>query len=93
MTEMDSVPVLCIYYSTFVVTVIQSLTSVQLCNRMDCSLPGSSVCGIFQAIVLKWVAISSCSDLPDPEIEPTSLASPALAGGFFTAAPPGNISL
>ena len=23
-------------------------------------------------------------DLPDPGIEPTSLASPALAGGFFT---------
>jgi len=24
-------------------------------------------------------------DLPDPEIEPTSLTSPALAGRFFTA--------
>ena len=29
-----------------------------LCNPMDCSLPGSSVHGIFQAIVLKWIAIS-----------------------------------
>ena len=28
------------------------------CDRMDCSLPGSSVPGIFQAIVLEWVAIS-----------------------------------
>ena len=27
---------------------------------------------------------------PDPEIEPTSLASPTLAGGFFTTAPPGS---
>ena len=26
----------------------------------------------------------SPGDLPDPGIEPTSLASPALAGGFFT---------
>ena len=26
-------------------------------------------------------------DLPDPEIEPTSLMSPALAGGFFTTSP------
>ena len=26
----------------------------------------------------------SLGDLPDPEVEPTSLASPALAGGFFT---------
>ena len=25
---------------------------------MDCSLPGSSVHGIFQAIVLEWVAIA-----------------------------------
>ena len=25
---------------------------------MDCSLPGSSVDGIFQAIVLEWIAIS-----------------------------------
>ena len=29
-------------------------------------------------------------DLPDPEIEPTSPASPTLAGGFFLTAPPGN---
>ena len=28
--------------------------------------------------------------LPDPGIEPTSLASPALAGGFFTTEPPGK---
>ena len=29
-----------------------------LCDPMDCSLPGSTVHGIFQARVLKWVAIS-----------------------------------
>ena len=29
-----------------------------LCNPMDCSLPGSSVHGIFQAIILEWIAIS-----------------------------------
>ena len=29
-------------------------------------------------------------DLPDPGIEPTSLASPELAGGFFTVEPPGK---
>ena len=32
-------------------------------------------------------------DLPDPGIEPMSLVSPALAGGFFTIAPPGKPSL
>ena len=29
-----------------------------LCDPRDCSLPGSSVHGIFQAIVLEWIAIS-----------------------------------
>ena len=29
-----------------------------LCNAMDCSLPGSSVHGIFQVRILEWVAIS-----------------------------------
>ena len=29
-----------------------------LCNPMDCSLPGSSVHGIFQARVLEWGAIA-----------------------------------
>ena len=28
-----------------------------LCDPMDCSLPGSSVCGILQARILEWVAI------------------------------------
>ena len=32
----------------------------------------------------------SPGDLPDPGIEPASLVSPALAGGFFTTAPPGK---
>ena len=29
-------------------------------------------------------------DLPDPGIEPVSLVLPALAGRFFTIAPPGK---
>ena len=47
----------------------------QLCptlsDPMDCSLPGSSVHGIFQARVLEWGAIAfsvaySCPTLSDP---------------------------
>ena len=34
--------------------------------------------------------IPTPGDLPNPGIEPTSLASPALAGRFFTTAPPGK---
>ena len=29
-----------------------------LSNAMDCSLPGSSIHGIFQARVLEWVAVA-----------------------------------
>ena len=32
-----------------------------LCDPVDCSLPGSSVHGIVQAIVLEWIAISFSS--------------------------------
>jgi len=43
---------------------------------MDCSLPVSSVTGIFQAGMLEWVAISSSRDLPDPGVLRMSLESP-----------------
>ena len=55
-----------------------------LCDPMDCSLPGSSVHGILQAGILKWVAIPSPGALPNPGIEPASLTSPTVTGGFFT---------
>ena len=55
-----------------------------LCDPMDCSPPGSSVHGIFQTRILEWIACPSPGDLPDPGIEPASLMSPSLAGGFFT---------
>ena len=35
-----------------------------LCNPMDCSLPGSSVHGSFQARLLEWGAISKQTDKP-----------------------------
>ena len=59
-------------------------TCPTLCNPMDCSTPGSSVHGIPQARILEWVAISSSRGSSRPGIKPTSLASPALAAGFFT---------
>ena len=53
---------------------------------MDYSLPGSSV-HISQATILEWVAISFSGNLHNSGIE---LLSPPLAGGFFTAEPPGK---
>ena len=41
--------------------------------------------GIFQARILEWVvtSYSKDADISDPEIEPASLAPPALASRFF----------
>ena len=61
-----------------------------LCDPMDYSLPDSSVHGISQARILEWVATSFSRDLPDPGLEPASLAASALAGVFFATEPPGK---
>ena len=59
-----------------------SVSRVWLCDPMDCSLPGSSLCVIFG-----W---EYCRELPfpDPGIEPES---PAMAGRFLTTEPPGKL--
>ena len=51
---------------------------------MDYSLPGSSIHGISQAIILECVAIPFSRDVPDPGMDPRSLTSLALAIRFFT---------
>ena len=56
-----------------------------LCDPMDCSPPGSSVHGDFQARILKWVAISFSRGS-----NPHLLQVSCTAGGFFTAEPPGT---
>ena len=53
-----------------------------LCDPMDCSLPGSTVCGILQARILERVAIPSPGDLLDP-------GSPALQADSLLSEPPG----
>ena len=59
-----------------------------LCNPMNCSQPGFSVHGVLQARILEWVAMhSSQGILLTPGVEPGSLMSPALTGGFFTTSP------
>ena len=55
-----------------------------LCNSTDCRPPGSPVHVIFQQEYWTGLPLSSPGDLPHPGIKPASLASPALAGRFFT---------
>ena len=61
-----------------------------LCNCMDCSHPGSSVHGIFQARILGGSPSPPPGHLPNPGIKLVSLASPTLAGRLFTTVPPGK---
>ena len=58
-----------------------------LCDPMDCSLPGSSVHGIFQQEYWTGLPLPPAGDLQDPD-RPVSLMSPALVGGFVTTMPP-----
>ena len=67
---------------------VKSLSRVRLfVDHMSCSLPGSSIHGIFQARVLEWIAFPSPGDLPNPGIEPRS---PALQADALLSEPPGN---
>ena len=72
------------YASHFSICVCSGTQSCPaLYDSMDCSPPGFSVRGIFQAGILAWVACPPPGDLPNPAIEPVSPVSPVLAGGFF----------
>ena len=51
-------------------------------NPLDCSLPGFSFHGIFQARILEWMVISFSKEFPNTGIKPTIPASPELAGRF-----------
>ena len=72
----------CINYVCVHAKLLQSYPT--LCDPMDFSPPASTVHGILQARILEWVTMPSPGNLPNPGIKPMSLASPALAGGFFT---------
>ena len=54
---------------------------VFVCNRMDCSPPGSSVHGILQARILEWVAMSSSRGSSQPRDRAQVSHT---AGRFFT---------
>ena len=46
--------------------VLSRFSHVQLCNPMDCSLPGSSIHGILQVRTLEWVAMPSSRGFSQP---------------------------
>ena len=72
---------------------MKSLSRVQLCIPMDCSLPGSSIHGIFHFLPSisifhgSRLPFPSPRDLPDPRIEPRSSA---LQADALLSEPPGS---
>ena len=57
---------------------------------MDHSPPGSSVHGILQARILEWVAMPSSRGSSQPRNQTHVSCVSCIAGGFFTAEPPGK---
>ena len=63
------------------VCVLVAQSCPALCNPMDCSPPGSSVHGILQARILRWVAISFSRGSSQPR-DQTQVS--CIAGRYFT---------
>ena len=75
------------------ITICSKVLVAQACvtqgGPMDSSSPGFSVHGICQARILEWAFLSP-GDLPNPEIELTSLSSPALQAESLLSESPGK---
>ena len=59
-----------------------------ICDPMDCSPPGSSVHGIFQARLLEWVAISSSRRSSQPREWTCISWVSCITGKFFSTESP-----
>ena len=59
-----------------------------LWDPVDCSPPGSTVNGIFQARILEWEAFPSLGDLPNSGIESRS---PAMQADSLPSEPLGKL--
>ena len=72
-------------FNIYMCAVLSHVSRVQLFvtpRTIVCQAPLSM--GILQARILEWLPSPLPGDVPDPEIKPSFLLSPALAGRFFT---------
>ena len=74
--------------STGLCSVVQSWPA--LCPALDCSPPDSSVYELFQARILKWVAISFSRGSSQPKDRTWVSCVSCIAGRCFTTLPPGK---
>ena len=80
-----------VIYIFFAMVVVQSLNLVCSCDPMDCSLPGSSIHGIFQVRILEWVAMPSSRGSSQPKDQTMSTTfNLNWQAGSLPLAPPGK---
>ena len=72
------------------VACLHGQSCLTLCQPMRCGLPGSSVCGIFQARILEWAVISFSRGSSQPR---DLLQVSCITGRFFTTELPGKPSM
>ena len=68
-------------------SVLVTQLSPTVCNPMEYSLPGSSLHGILQAIILEWLPFPFPGDLPNPGIK---LGSPVMQADPLPSKSPGK---
>ena len=96
-TSLEYLFIWCVLYyilrvRVYVCVCAQSLQSCpNLCDCMDCSLPGSSVHGILQERTLEWVAVPSSRGIfPTQGLNPCLLCLLHWQLGSLPRAPPGK---
>ena len=72
-------------------TLLSSQLCRILCNPLNCSPPGYSVRGIFQAGMLDWVVISSSRGSFRPKDQTQVFRVSCIAGGVLTTEPWGTL--
>ena len=71
---------LVIFHMVVIVCLLVTHPHPIICDPMDCCLPDSSVCGILQARILEWVAVSFFRGSSQPR-DQTQVSR--IAGRFF----------
>ena len=69
---------------------LSGFSHVQVCDPMDCSLPGSSAHGILQARILEWAAMPSSRGASPPGDGTCVSCLLHWQGGCLRLAPPGK---
>ena len=76
-----------LFHLQYLLKVKVTQSCLTLCNPRNCSLPGSSVHGTFQARPLEWVAYPSSRGSSQHRLKPKS---PAWQAGSLPSEPPGK---